>query len=483
MDHLQADYLIVGSGAAGMAFIDVVLRYSDATVAVVDKHHAPGGHWNDAYPFIRLHQPSSYYGVCSRELGTDALDPSPLNAGMTERASAAELLAYYERLMQDYEATGRVRYFPRTEHVGNGAVRYLTSDRRLTVTPRRKVVDTTYLGTAVPSTHRPRYEIAVGVRCVTPNDLPRLDGAYDSYTVVGAGKTGVDVCLWLLDNGVSANQIRWIMPRDAWWQNRANVQRGDSFFEATFGALVTQVESVASAHSMPELFATLESTKQLLRLDPNIAPGMYHGAIMSLDELALLRTISDVVRLGRIERIEGDKVVLTHGAVAAISNTLYIDCSATGLTRRPAVPVFDSNIITLQMVKPIQPVFSAALIARVETLELSDAARNALCRPVVVPDAPTDWLLTMLAGMGAQANWAANADLKAWIASTRLDTFGKMARAVQPNDAARLGLLKRLSANAPAAVENAKRLLKHSATDRVITGGSSGDQIAGGTVL
>ena len=47
---------------------------SDATIAIVDRYHRPGGHWNVAYPFVRLHQPSSFYGVNSRVLGTEAID-------------------------------------------------------------------------------------------------------------------------------------------------------------------------------------------------------------------------------------------------------------------------------------------------------------------------------------------------------------------------------------------------------------------------
>ncbi len=30
----------------------------------------PGGHWTRAYPFVRLHQPSAYYGVNSRRGST-----------------------------------------------------------------------------------------------------------------------------------------------------------------------------------------------------------------------------------------------------------------------------------------------------------------------------------------------------------------------------------------------------------------------------
>ena len=52
---LQADYLVVGTGAMGMAFVDTLLTETDATIVMVDKHGKPGGHWNDAYPFVHLH--------------------------------------------------------------------------------------------------------------------------------------------------------------------------------------------------------------------------------------------------------------------------------------------------------------------------------------------------------------------------------------------------------------------------------------------
>lgn len=63
MLEIEADYLVVGAGAMGMAFADTVITESDATVVIVDRNDQPGGHWLTAYPFVRLHQPSAYYGV------------------------------------------------------------------------------------------------------------------------------------------------------------------------------------------------------------------------------------------------------------------------------------------------------------------------------------------------------------------------------------------------------------------------------------
>ncbi|EWM18491.1 hypothetical protein KUTG_08795 [Kutzneria sp. 744] len=71
---IEADYLVVGAGAMGMAFVDTLLTESDATVAMVDRYHRPGGHWTVASPYVRLHQPSSFYGVGSTELGSGRID-------------------------------------------------------------------------------------------------------------------------------------------------------------------------------------------------------------------------------------------------------------------------------------------------------------------------------------------------------------------------------------------------------------------------
>ena len=77
--ELETDYLVIGSGAMGMAFVDTLLAETDANVIMVDMHHKPGGHWNKAYPFVTLHQPSQYYGVSSKELSKGKKDEIGLN--------------------------------------------------------------------------------------------------------------------------------------------------------------------------------------------------------------------------------------------------------------------------------------------------------------------------------------------------------------------------------------------------------------------
>ena len=53
--EIETDYLVVGSGAVGLAFADTLLTESDARITIVDRHGKPGGHWNDAYAFVTLH--------------------------------------------------------------------------------------------------------------------------------------------------------------------------------------------------------------------------------------------------------------------------------------------------------------------------------------------------------------------------------------------------------------------------------------------
>ena len=110
---IETDYLVIGAGATAMAFVDTLLKETNARIIMVDRHDRPGGHWNDAYPFVRLHQPSAFYGVNSRELGSATKDKAELNEGLYELASGAEVVSYFDQVMnQQFLPTGRVRYFP-----------------------------------------------------------------------------------------------------------------------------------------------------------------------------------------------------------------------------------------------------------------------------------------------------------------------------------------------------------------------------------
>jgi hypothetical protein len=371
--RLETDYLVIGAGAMAMAFMDVVLKEDrKATFVVVDRHAAPGGHWNDAYSFVTLHQPAEFYGLVTTHLGS----------GGSDLASLPAIVDYYGDAMRRFVATGRVRYLPMSNHEGEGLVSsILNPAQRTQVTARRRVVDATYLEAKVPSVVKPRYDVEPGVDLIPPNGLSGLRKAYDHHVVVGAGKTAIDAILFLLDGGVSAGDITWVMPHDAWLWAREPMQPGTAL-----KAILRMVRASADLDSADEIFATLEKQGVVHRLDPDSQPTKWRCASVSLDEVVRLREIGDVVRLGRATRLAPGRVILDRGEHAVPSNSLFIDCTANGLTPSATKPIFTDHAITLQSAFMCQQTFSASLIGRLETARMTDAERNTLLIPVPHPE-------------------------------------------------------------------------------------------------
>ncbi|MEL6487545.1 MAG: NAD(P)-binding protein, partial [Pseudomonadota bacterium] len=291
MARLETDYLIIGAGAVGLAFADTLLDENpDAHITIVDKHAKPGGHWNDAYPFVALHQPSATYGVNSMELCPDRRDTRGHNAGMFPLAPHAEILAYYSKLMSErLLPSGRVEYLPMTQYTGADGKTHkakgILSGEEHTIEVRGKLVDGTWFKTSVPSTHKPAFEIAEGTRFTIPGELPGLwkDTANlpDHYVVIGGGKTAMDTAVWLLEAGVPADKIGWVRPRDSWMFNRKLLQPAYHEIEGLIKFQTDLVEAANMSESGEEMFEELGKRGTMLRLDESVSPTMFHYAVIS----------------------------------------------------------------------------------------------------------------------------------------------------------------------------------------------------------
>ena len=456
---IDADYLIVGAGAAGMAFADSLVTHSEATMVIADRRDRPGGHWNDAYPFIRVHQPAATYGVSSRALDSGRKDESGPNQGLYELASGQEVLSHFDTVMRHrLLPSGRVRYLPMSDVGADGVVTSLLSGKRHAV-QARKTVDTTYSQITVPAQRPPQFPVADSIRIVPPNDLPRLAPQYGRFTVIGAGKTGMDTCIWLLENGADPDRIRWIMPRDPWLLDRANFQPGDEFFERSVKSLADQVEALARAESPADLFARLEAAGEVRRIHQTVEPRAFHCATVSDGELDRLRRIRDVVRQGRVTRIDADQIVLEQGIARTGPESLHVDCTANGIPWLPGKPVFDGARITPQYVRMCQPAFSAALLGFVEVTFGDDDEKNALCAPIPPPQVPLDWLRMMSVELANRYRWSKSPQIDAWIAQTRLDNLSKRLQSLTGTETEVLAHLQRYLENVGAAVKNVGRLL------------------------
>lgn len=449
----DVDYLIKGAGAVGLVFADQMLAEGDARIAIVDRRLAPGGHWNDAYPFVRLHQPANFYGAPSRPLFSGRLDERGLNAGLHELPSGAEVLTYFQTLMQDrLLASGRVLYFPESDMREDGS--FVSRGGAATRLSFRKLVDTTYFDTQTPASRKPDYDVAEGVQITTPHRLPDSISAGQRFCVVGGGKTAMDVAVRLLQLGASPDAIRWIMPRDAWILDRATLQPGDEFFEQSLGGLARQLKASAAASDLADLFCRLECSGQLLRLDRSVRPTMFRGATLSMPEIELLRTIKDVVRLGHVRAISSRQIVLEKGAVSADPDCLHIDCTARALSHRPSTPVFAGDKITVQMVRSQLICISAAAIAHVEASYADEAEKNALCAPIPAAFSDRDWLTGTLADLRAARLWAADKPMRQWLNNQHLWGFH-----TTRTDPIAMSIVQRIKDARPRAEANLTRLV------------------------
>ncbi|MDA3039141.1 MAG: NAD(P)/FAD-dependent oxidoreductase [Actinomycetota bacterium] len=457
--RLETDYLIIGAGAMGMAFGDVLHTESDAGFLFVDRHARPGGHWNDSYPFVRLHQPSAFYGVNSSPLGDDTIDQIGWNAGLFELASGTEVVSYFEKVMQrQFLPSGRTQYFPMCNYLGDRRFESMVTGETFEVATS-KVVDATYMNVKVPSVVGPSYDVADGVRCVALNELPKSAATPDGYVIVGAGKTAMDAVLWLLANNVDPDAITWITPRDSWILDRAKLQPGPDFWDVTLANAAAQIQASAEADSVDDLFDRLEAAGSLMRIDPAVRPTMYRCATCTRAELDQLRRVRRVVRMGRVRRIEPDRVVLDEGEIPTTTRTLHVDCAADGLERRPSVPVFDGDQLTLQTVRHCQQVFSAALIAHIEVAYTDEATKNRLATVVPHPTTDIDWLRTALGNAINNATWRGDDAITQWSVDARLDGFSRMRSGAAPTPSQRASM-ELIAEHSAQSVANLRRLIE-----------------------
>ena len=416
---IEADYLVVGAGAAGMAFTDALTQQAEVRVAMVDRRPGPGGHWLDAYPFVRLHQASSFYGVASTVLGTGSIQEEGPEAGLHERADAAEIRTYFERVLNEKLVhSGRVEFHPNCEYEGDGSFRSLESGQHHKAGPECRIVDARYLAPEIPATTPPPFAVAEGVRAVPVNELPKLEATPGEFVIVGAGKTATDACVWLLQSGVDPDSICWVRSREPWMLNRAVVQPDPAVF---IGMASDTMEAAAAASSPDDLFLRLEAAGVMLRIDPSATPTMAKTPTLARWELDLLRDIERVIRLGHVRGVEPGRIRLDGGDAAIQSDAVVVHCAASGLQYPPLVPIWGDEAITLQPVRAGFPCLGAALAGYVEATREDDAEKNRICRPSPLSNAPADW--AKMQAMGGRSTRALNSepDIKEWLNGVALN--------------------------------------------------------------
>jgi hypothetical protein len=211
--------------------------------------------------------------------------------------------------------------------------------------------------------------------------------------------------------------------------------------------MAMQLEAMAVATSVDDLFARLEAEGFFLRIDPAVTPTMFRGAVVSEAEVALLRRIEDVVRLGYVRRIGRHEIVLDNGRVPTSETTVYVHCAARGLARPPLRPIFEPGRVTVQVFLWGFLSYQFAMLGVVEATMADDADKNRLCPPVASWDTNTDYLSAFLATMTNERARSAYPALSQWARESRL------------NPLAGIGLYR----DAPSVVEDRERIKRFAA--------------------
>jgi hypothetical protein len=396
-----------------MAFTDALIDHaSDVRVAMVDRRDGVGGHWRNAYPFVRLHQASSFYGVASTVLGGGRIQDEGPEAGLHERADQATVCAYYDDLLRDRMlASGRVQLFAASDYVGERTFVSLDSGERFQVPGQCRIVDARYLSPDIPAETPPKFEVSDGARVIPVNDLPGDERSPSQYVVVGSGKTATDACIWMMAQGVDPDAICWVRPREPWMLNRAVIQPDPAIY---LGMVADMMQAAGAASSLDDLFLRLEDAGIMLRIDRSLTPTMAKAPTLGMWELERLRTIENVVRRGHITAVRRGRMEFASGSVSVADDALVVNCAADGLKNPPRVPIWGPDAITLQPIRAGFPCFGAALAGYVEATRDDDDVKNKLCPPSSFGNTLTDWATMNVLGMRATAAFTSEPDVRAW---------------------------------------------------------------------
>ncbi|VEU36864.1 unnamed protein product [Pseudo-nitzschia multistriata] len=352
--EVTCDYLIVGAGTACLSFVDTLLDLrNDITFVIVDRNSDPGGHWTKAYPFVRLHQPSCSYGVRSLPLGK--LDKNGKEVYDTdERATAKEICEYYEKVVKNLVATGRVRTYFNSNYEGeatdtDGSISKIHSDPASKVTHIIRNQNGVLIHVKCTKLVRSESNVIVPsmrtgvpfpvdksvVNTIPLNELPKYIGkTQQKYLVIGAGKSGIDALIYLLEDAkVDPDQITWIVSQSAWYFMRDGIaltpKPGKSFWK---NATKVFFEPLGAAKSADEAFLLMEKAGSLGRVHPDDGhfPRVFRGANMTYTDLANLRRIKNVLKnMGRVTSITSNEIIFQNGAHSvpfSPIDTLVVDC-------------------------------------------------------------------------------------------------------------------------------------------------------------
>jgi len=313
--QFEADYVIIGGGMTGTGIAAELLDYRPGkTIIILDRLEKLGGHWLYAYPYVHLHNFTSYYTLYGFKW------PEYIDKDLNHRASRQEIIDYFGEIQKVYETKPNLSMrfgvevpdFKKTKGGYTVSVQDLNNPSAApTQIFAKTLIDctTSRMGSAPP--HKPM--LGECPNNIYPNsiekmDIPKVAASDKRIAVIGGGKTGADAVVHLVRNGVDPKQIVWIKKYDLSFGKREMAQDAfsDPYQRAANPLCKLMVTSNLKFGNGVPKFWSLEGRGGARRLGycvlpaahpKNDSPYLNHtgGGMLDDEELALLRQIEQVV--------------------------------------------------------------------------------------------------------------------------------------------------------------------------------------------
>ncbi len=355
------DLVVIGAGIAGLNALYAAADYlpKGASVLLLDQKAAPGGMWNTAYDYVRLHQPHPMFTV--GDLKWDWTKPRDYLAARDEVQEhlGRSLSAVREKvnLQTGFNQTVVSCEDVETEHGAMAEIVFCPTDNEteLQTIRAKKAVHASGLNYQLAS---PLPLASQRVVSIIPQDLTatlvRLQDA--PVIVVGGGKTGMDTVLAAL----AANPARHVTLIQG---------KGTSFFNRTkfvptglkrwtSGELISRVfRDVALMNTGDNEDEALAMFRRKYATDPTAEHGAFLYGLQSEAELSKIksgvsRTYSDYLE-DVIDGPAGPQMVMRSGAQIDVApDTIFVNCTGSffrAATLSTAGPILSHNDCVLRI--------------------------------------------------------------------------------------------------------------------------------------
>ena len=99
VNPFEADYVIIGGGMTGVGIAAELLDYRKSkSIIILDRLEKLGGHWLYAYPYVHLHNFTSYYTLFGYQW------PEYIKKDLNHRASRDEIIDYFGTIQRVFES-------------------------------------------------------------------------------------------------------------------------------------------------------------------------------------------------------------------------------------------------------------------------------------------------------------------------------------------------------------------------------------------